>query len=164
MFIIFQFIIIIIGAILSASFFIYEILKWRSGLKVQDTENCIIVRKKGKHLFRLIYAMFGFISFMVMIIVYVIFHDNALSSSFTILFSLYIIFYFHSCEYQFSERGIQAYPGSINIAWEHIKSWKWLEYKDDVLLISSDSGYLKLKINEKKELVTAFLQKYKNNI
>jgi hypothetical protein len=56
-----------------------------------------------------------------------------------------------------------VYPYSNIIAWKQIKSWKWLEYKEDVLWITYDKGYLKVKANEKKELITAFLDKYINS-
>ncbi len=161
---VFQYIITIAGAILSISFLIHETLKWRSSLKVQDSETCIIVRSHGKHLFSLIYAMFCFVSFIFFIIAIIVFRRNTLGGSLSLLNSLFIISIFYSREYRFKEEGIQAYPNSNIIAWEQIKSWKWLEYKEDVLWITYDKGYLKVKANEKKELITAFLQKYKNNI
>lgn len=115
---IFQYIITIVGAILSITFFFLEILKWRSSLRVQDSETCIIVRSHGKHLFSLIYAMFCFVSFIFIIIAIIVFQRKTLSGSIPLLNSLCIISFFYSREYRFKEEGIQAYPNSNIIAWK----------------------------------------------
>jgi hypothetical protein len=89
--------------------------------------------------------------------------ENIFNGSFLIFYSLYILFILYQREYRFTDKGIQVSSNSNIITWERIKSWKWLEYKEDVLWVAYDKGYIKVRAKEKKELITAFLQKYKSN-
>lgn len=153
---------VILGYLASADLF-----EWKKRKKEKDSLDLVIIRNPRRFWARtgwvgwtLIIIALSFIDFVRLSVASYLYKSHQYFSFFIIAISLFSLW---PWKYRFDRNGIKpvpGYPGGV-LPWDCITDLKWQEGKDDVLIVTHQRGYTKIKVFEKRSLVEEIIKKYK---